>query len=75
MTPSRIFGIVLLVVGAMLLLLGYQGSQSVMDQTKHVFTGQFRDKTTWMLLGGAIATITGLVAIAMPPRRLGTGYA
>ena len=75
MFSNRVLGAVLLVVGCILLALAYQGSQSIADQTKHVFTGQFRDRTTLLLLGGAICSIAGIVALLVPSRRLGGGYA
>lgn len=68
MSSSRIFGIILLVLGVALLVLGYQQSEGIADQTKHFFTGEFRDKTTWMLIGGALATVLGIGALAMPRR-------
>lgn len=74
MTPNRILGVVLLVVGCILLALSYSASQSVADQTKHVFTGQFRDRTTIMLIGGAICSVAGIAALLVPVRgRLGYG--
>lgn len=74
MTPNRILGVVLLVVGCILLALAYSASQSVADQAKHIFTGNFRDRTTIMLIGGAISCIAGLAALLVPVRgRLGYG--
>ncbi len=74
MTPNRILGVVLLVVGCILLALAYSASQSIADQTKHVFTGNFRDRTTIMLIGGAISCVAGLAALLIPARgRLGYG--
>ncbi len=74
MTPNRIVGIILLAVGCVLLALAYQQSQSVLDQTTHAIAGSYRDKTTWMLVGGAISTVLGLIALLVPARgRLGFG--
>ena len=74
MTPNRILGVVLLVVGCILLAMSYSASNSVADQTKHLFTGNFRDRTTIMLIGGAISTVAGLAALLVPARgRLGYG--
>jgi hypothetical protein len=74
MTPNRILGVILLIAGCILLALAYQQSQSIADQTKHVFTGEFRDRTTIMLIGGAVSAIIGLVALLIPGRRLGYGH-
>jgi len=74
MAPHRILGVVLLVVGCILLAMSYSASQSIADQTKHVFTGTFRDRTTFMLLGGAVSCVAGLIALLVPGRgRLGYG--
>lgn len=68
MASSRIFGILLIVVGVVLLGLAYQQSEGILDQTKHLLTGEFRDKTTWMMIGGVVATVLGIGALALPRR-------
>jgi len=74
MSPNRILGVVLLVVGCILLALSYQASQSLADQTTHFFTGNFRDRTTIMLISGAISIVAGLIALVVPGRgKLGYG--
>ncbi len=74
MSPNKILGVVLLVVGCILLALSYQASQSVADQTTHFFTGNFRDRTTMMLIGGAVSFVAGLIALFVPARgKLGYG--
>lgn len=78
MTPNRILGVVLLVVGCILLGLSYSASHSVADQTTHFFTGNFRDRTTLMLIGGAISFVAGLIALFVPAKGTigyGRGYA
>ncbi len=74
MAPNRVLGVMLLVAGCILLALAYQQSQSIADQTKHVFTGEFRDRTTIMLIGGAVSAVVGIVALLVPSRRLGYGH-
>jgi hypothetical protein len=66
MPTSRIIGIVLLVVGCILLALAYSGSQSIGDQTRQTFTGQYSDRTTLLLLGGAASAVAGVVALLVP---------
>jgi hypothetical protein len=68
MAASRIFGIILLVAGVVLMGLAYQQSEGILDQTKHFLTGEFRDKTTWMMVGGVIATLLGIGSLALPRR-------
>lgn len=60
MSTTKIVGIVLLVVGAVLLFFGYQASQAVGDQLTEAFTGRFTDGTMWYLIAGAAAVIAGL---------------
>ena len=61
MTPKRILGIVLLIVGVGLLIVGMNASHSVTDQVKNTFTGRFTDGTTWYILGGIAMGIFGLL--------------
>jgi hypothetical protein len=61
MTPKRILGIVLLIVGVALLVVGMNASHSVADQVKNTFTGRFTEGTTWYILGGISVGIVGLL--------------
>jgi len=70
MPISKLLGSVLLVGGLICLAFACQQSDSFVDQTKHLFTGEFRDKTSYMILGGAIATVLGLVSLLVPTRTL-----
>lgn len=60
MTTTKIVGVVLLVVGALLLFFGYQSSQAVGDQISEALTGRFSDATMWYLIGGAAAVCAGV---------------
>ncbi|MCC5887058.1 MAG: DUF3185 family protein [Gammaproteobacteria bacterium] len=64
MNTNQILGIVLLVVGAILLFLGYQASQSISEQVVESFTGRFTDSTTWYFILGAAAAVGGFLLIA-----------
>ncbi|MEX2489711.1 MAG: DUF3185 family protein, partial [Pseudomonadales bacterium] len=59
MKIHHLFGIVLLVVGAILLYFGYQASQSVGEQMAETFTGKFSDSTTWYFVLGAASAVGG----------------
>jgi drug/metabolite transporter (DMT)-like permease len=61
MNQTRIIGVVLLVVGAILLYLGYNASQSGIEQLGESLTGRYSDKTTWYLVAGAAAAVGGLL--------------
>ena len=60
MTPQRIFGSVLLIVGIILFIVGMNASHSFADQVSNTFTGRFTQATTWYILGGVVAGLGGL---------------
>jgi hypothetical protein len=61
MTPQRIIGVVLLVLGVALLVVGMNASHSVADQVHNTFTGRFTDTTTWYIVGGIALGAIGLL--------------
>jgi uncharacterized membrane protein len=63
MSPQRIAGIVLLVVGLFLLIMGINATDSVADQVSETFTGRFTETTTWYIIGGIISTLVGLLLV------------
>ncbi|MFW5801594.1 MAG: DUF3185 family protein [Spirochaeta sp.] len=60
MSTTRIIGIVLVIVGAVLLYFGFQASQAVGDQMVEELTGRFSDTTMWYLIGGGAAVVAGV---------------
>ena len=68
MSPQRIFGVVLLVVGVILLVTGMNASDSVSDRWSNFFTGHFTDNTTWYIVGGIVAGLAGLSMMVVGPR-------
>jgi len=63
MSPQRLVGVVLLVVGVALIVIGANASHSVADQVSDTFTGKFTQSTTWYLVGGVGAALTGLLMV------------
>jgi hypothetical protein len=63
MNMQRIFGIVLLVVGAILLIVGMNASHSAADQISNTFTGRFTHETAWYIFGGGAAALFGLLLV------------
>ena len=59
MSPQRILGIVLLIVGVIVLLIGMNASHSISDQVSHTFTGRFTQATTWYIVGGIASALIG----------------
>ena len=64
MSNGQTLGIVLLVIGAILLFVGYQASQSMSEQVVESFTGRFTDSTTWYFVLGAAAAVGGIILVA-----------
>ena len=60
MMNSKILAIILIVVGLILLFLGYQSSQGLDDQITEAVTGNFTDSTIWFLILGAVSAIAGI---------------
>jgi hypothetical protein len=52
-------GIAILVLGLVLLGLGYQASQAPLEQISNTLTGRFTDRTTWYIIGGIVAAASG----------------
>ena len=67
----RITGLVLLAVGVLLLIFGYNASQSVGEQIVEGFTGRFTNQTMAYVIGG-IAAVVGGAALALWGGRRGT---
>lgn len=68
MPSNTILGLVLVAVGVVLLIFGYNASQSVVDQVSETFTGRFTEGTMWYIIGGIAALIAG-AALMLAGRR------
>ncbi len=68
MSQQRIFGIVLFVLGATLLVVGMNASHSVADRVSNTFTGRFTDGTSWYLIGGGAAALLGVLLVLVGAR-------
>ena len=56
-------GIALLAAGLLLLIFGFNESQSVTSDVSRVFTGSPTDRSMWMLIGGAVAAVLGIAML------------
>ena len=65
----RAFGLVLLVVGVVLVIVGFNATDSLADRMSNTFTGHFTDRTTGYLIGGGAAALIGLGMLLMGGRR------
>jgi len=58
---NKIVSIALLVGGVGLVIFGINATNSFSSDVSRFFTGSPTDKAIWMLLGGLVATVVGLV--------------
>ena len=58
---NNIVGLAIFAVGIVLLIFGFNESHSFSSDISRTFTGNPTDRSMWMIIGGAIAVIAGLV--------------
>ena len=58
---NRIVSLALLVGGVVLIVIGISATNSFSSDVSRFFTGSPTDKAIWMLIGGIIAAVSGLV--------------
>jgi ABC-type branched-subunit amino acid transport system permease subunit len=58
---QRAIGLIIAVVGAVLAWYGWQEHQSVGSQLSEMMTGSPTDRSLWMLIGGGVLVVVGLV--------------
>ena len=63
MSGKRLIGIALLVIGAILLVVGFNATQAPVEELTESFTGRFSDETMVYLIGGAVAAVFGVVML------------
>jgi hypothetical protein len=68
MNTQRLVGLVLLVIGIVVLIMGFNASHSVADQVSNTFTGRFTHATTWYILAGVASALIGGVMLLTVPR-------
>lgn len=69
MSLARVLGALLIVTALILLVMAFQRTESVIGELHKLFTGDFRDGVTWLILGCMISGLLGVVAITRPHRR------
>jgi hypothetical protein len=60
---NRAISLALLAGGVLLLIFGVRASESLGSDISRFFTGSPTDKAIWMLIGGVVLSITGLVGL------------
>ena len=69
MKPSRIVGIAIFALGAMLLAASYHASNAPIEQLSDNLTGHFSDHTTWQMFAGVAAAVIGALLATFGPSR------
>jgi hypothetical protein len=67
-SANRSLYVVCLIVGVVALTLGVIASDSIGSDFSRLFTGRPTDKAIWLLIGGAITTVGGLIGLARGSR-------
>lgn len=65
---NKLVSLALLIGGIILLVLGLQASDSIGSDFSRVFTGAPTDKAIWLVVGGAVAAIVGLIGMVRGSR-------
>ncbi|MFA5974651.1 MAG: DUF3185 family protein [Elusimicrobiota bacterium] len=60
---TKALGLALLVAGIILIVTGFNASQSFSSDVSRFFTGSATNKAMWMLVSGAAAAIAGAVLL------------
>lgn len=60
---NKVIGLVVLVAGVVLIVTGYNASQSFSSDVSRFFTGSATNKAMWMLVWGVAAALVGGVLL------------
>jgi hypothetical protein len=66
---NKAISIALLVAGVVLTVIGINASNSFSSSVSRAFTGSPTDKAVWMLLGGIVMGILGLVGLGFGSKK------
>lgn len=67
---NKIISLALLAGGIVLMVIGINATNSLGSDISRFFTGSPTDKAIWMLIGGVVASVVGLVGLMRSPGRL-----
>ena len=67
---NKLVSVALLVGGIALIVLGISAADSFSSDVSRFFTGSPTDKAMWMLIGGSVATVVGLLGTLRGTRRV-----
>ena len=60
---NNIFSLAFIAVGVLLIIFGVSAADSLGSDISRFFTGAPTDKAVWMLIGGVVAVVIGLMGI------------
>jgi len=60
---NRNVGIALLVVGVVLLIMGFNASESLSSELSEAFGGAPSNKAIWLMVGGAVCAVVGGLSV------------
>ena len=66
---NKMVSLALLVGGVVLIVIGFNATNSFSSDVSRFFTGSPTDKAVWMLIGGVVATLVGLTMLWRSPKR------
>jgi Protein of unknown function (DUF3185) len=61
---NKAVSLALLVAGIILIAYGVSASNSVGSSFSRAFTGSPTDKTVWLMVGGTVAAVIGLIGVS-----------
>jgi drug/metabolite transporter (DMT)-like permease len=61
MSSSRMLGLVLVAVGVVLLIFGYNASDAPVEQVRETLTGRYSDQVMWYFVAGIAALVGGVL--------------
>ena len=65
---NKAVSLAILAGGILLIIFGVSATKSFSSDISRFFTGSPTDKAIWMLVGGAVATVIGLVGLLRWPK-------
>jgi peptidoglycan/LPS O-acetylase OafA/YrhL len=65
---NRIISLALLVGGIVLIVTGFNATNSFSSDISRFFTGSPTDRAVWMLMGGMLAALVGLAMLWRSPK-------
>jgi hypothetical protein len=67
---NKIVSLALLVGGIVLIVVGINATNSFSSDVSRFFTGSPTDKAVWMLIGGIVAGVVGLIGVMRSPKHV-----